>query len=584
MIPVAKPYLTKTEAETAADVILSGWVTQGSKVEEFEKKFASFVGSKYAVCVSNCTAALHLSLIVSGVRAGDEIICPSMSFIATANSIRHAGGVPVFADCEKETYNIDPISAEKLITKRTKGILIVHQMGWPADIDAFKKICLKHSLVLIEDAACAVGSEYKGKKIGSHSDLVCFSFHPRKVITTGDGGMITTSNKDYYERLKRLRQHGMSVNDRERHFSNRIINEDYLELGYNYRMTDIQAAVGIKQLEKINYLIKERTKLAEFYNKAFAKTEKIILPKIDPKNKPNFQSYPIYFAGINENKRDEIMQKLLDVGISTRRGIMLAHKTSAYCKYKLRGKLSASEDLSSKSILLPLYNGFTKNEASFVIKNLKKTLEINETDRFQSLKGRMPQILERPFLYNLIQDILGYGSEKLILKKLKEIFRFVSPDENILDVGCGPSSRLWKLGYKPFGLDISKSYVSEFNKTCDKAKLGSADTLPFKKQEFKIVWSFGLLHHLEDNVARKSILEMIRVCKKNGEVLIFDAVLPVSFWFYPFASIIRKFDRGCYMRTEADFDSILPQKSKWEKERYIYAKTGLELLILTYRK
>lgn len=374
MIPVAKPYLTKTEAKAAADVILSGWVTQGPKVEEFEKKFASFVGSKYAVCVSSCTAALHLSLIVSDVHAGDEVICPSMSFIATANSIRHAGGVPVFADCEKETYNIDPKSVEKLITKQTKGILIVHQMGWPADIEAFKKICRKHNLFLIEDAACAVGSEYKGKKIGSHSDLVCFSFHPRKVITTGDGGMITTSNKNYYERLKRLRQHGMSVNDRERHLSQKIITEDYLELGYNYRMTDIQAAVGIKQLEKIDDLISRRKSIADRYRKQLSKIKMIKLPFESREIKTNFQSYPIYIEGITEKTRDEIMQKLLDCGISTRRGIMLVHKTTSFRGHRQKGNLRISEDISSKSILLPLYVPMNKKEIEYVILNIKQVL------------------------------------------------------------------------------------------------------------------------------------------------------------------------------------------------------------------
>lgn len=239
MIPVAKPYLTADEAQAAYDVILSGWVTQGPKVQEFEEKFAAYVGSSYAVAVSSCTTALHLSLIVAGIKPGDEVICPSMSFIATANAIVHAGAKPVFAEVNKH-FNIDAKHAETLITSKTKAILIVHQIGMPADIDTFKNICKKHNLLLIEDAACAIGSAYKGKKIGSHSDLVCFSFHPRKVITTGDGGMIATSNPEYYKRLKALRQHAMSVNDLERHKSDKIIFEEYPEVGYNYRMTNIR--------------------------------------------------------------------------------------------------------------------------------------------------------------------------------------------------------------------------------------------------------------------------------------------------------------------------------------------------------
>src|SRR6476620_327793 len=255
MIPIARPYLTADEAQAAYDTILTGWITQGPKVQEFEEKFAAYTGAKYAVAVSNCTTALHLAMIVAGVGAGDEVICPSMTYVATANCIKYVGAKPVFAEVNQSTYNIDVADVEKKITSKTKAILIVHQIGTPADIDAFQKLADKHNLKLIEDAACSAGSAYKGKKIGSHSELVCFSFHPRKVISTGDGGMITTNREDYYCRLKLLRQHGMSVNDRVRHEAKQIVFENHLEVGYNYRMTDIQAAVGIKQLEKLDWII-----------------------------------------------------------------------------------------------------------------------------------------------------------------------------------------------------------------------------------------------------------------------------------------------------------------------------------------
>jgi len=261
-IPIAKPFLGKDEAQAAYDTILSGWVTQGPKVQEFEENFAKYVGSKYAVAVSSCTAALHLSMIVNGIEPGDEVICPSMSYIASANCIKYVGAKPVFAEVDPETYNIDVSDAEKKITSKTKTILIAHQIGMPADIDAFTSLCNKYNLKLIEDAACAIGSAYKGQKIGSHSELVCFSFHPRKVISTGYGGMITTNREDYYIRLKQLRQHGMSVSDHLRHESKKIVFEDHLEIGYNYRMTDIQAAVGIQQLKKIDWIITERRKIA----------------------------------------------------------------------------------------------------------------------------------------------------------------------------------------------------------------------------------------------------------------------------------------------------------------------------------
>jgi len=372
MIPIAKPYLTKDEAQAAYDVILSGWVTQGPKVQEFEEKFAEYTGTQYAVAVSSCTTALHLALVVAGIKPGDEVICPSMSFIATANSIAYTGATPVFAEVN-EQFNIDPINAESLITPKTKAILIVHQLGMPADIDAFKDICQRHNLILIEDAACAIGSEYKGKKIGSHSDLVCFSFHPRKVLTTGDGGMITTSNPDYYKRLKALRQHAMSVNDLERHKSSKIIAEEYPEVGYNYRMTDIQAAVGIKQLEKLDWLLQERRKIALKYNESFKSCNHIILPIEKKWNFSNYQSYAIILKDSSPIKRDDLMQAMLDKGIATRRGVMTAHNEKAYAKYKT--VLPVTELMSNTSLILPLYIGMSESDQEFVITNLRELLK-----------------------------------------------------------------------------------------------------------------------------------------------------------------------------------------------------------------
>jgi perosamine synthetase len=278
MIPIAKPYLTEEEAQAAYDTILTGWITQGPRVAEFEQKFATYTGATYAVAVSNCTTALHLAMIIAGIKAGDEVICPSMSYIATANAIKYVGATPVFAEINIDNYNLDVEDTERKITPKTKAILLVHQIGMPADIDAFSALAKKYNLKLIEDAACAAGSSYKGKKIGSHSEIVCFSLHPRKVITTGDGGFVTTSREDYYQRLKLLRQHGMSVNDRARHESNQIIFEDHVEVAYNYRMTDIQAAVGIKQLEKLDWIVGERRKIALRYNEAFKNITSVKLP------------------------------------------------------------------------------------------------------------------------------------------------------------------------------------------------------------------------------------------------------------------------------------------------------------------
>ncbi len=368
-IPVAKPYLDKDDAQNAYDTILTGWVTQGPRVQEFEEKFAAYVGSKYAVALSNCTTALHLAMIVAGIKEDDEVICPSMSYVATANSIRYVGAKVVFAEVNPVTYNLDVDDVRKKITSKTKAILLVHQIGMPADIDAFKALCDEYKLILIEDAACAAGSAYKGKKIGSHSDLVCFSFHPRKVITTGDGGMITTNNEVYRERIKLLRQHAMSINDRVRHESDKVIFEDHIELGYNYRMTDIQAAVGIKQLEKLDKIVEERRKIALQYHEAFKDIDCIRLPYEEEGYFTNYQSYSIYLKPECPISRNDLMQKLLDVGISTRRGVVTAHRETAYKDYEVYN-LPISEDASDNSIVIPLYYPMTQEEVAYVILNI----------------------------------------------------------------------------------------------------------------------------------------------------------------------------------------------------------------------
>jgi perosamine synthetase len=373
-IPIAKPYLSKEEAQYAYDTILTNWVTQGPRVQEFEEKFAAYTGARYAVALSNCTTALHLAMIVAGIKEGDEVICPSMSYIATANAVVYVGATPVFAEVDPETYNITVEHARKVLTPKTKAVLIVHQIGMPADIDAFKAFCAEQNLVLIEDAACAAGSAYKGKKIGSHSDLVCFSFHPRKVITTGDGGMLTTSREDYYQRIKLLRQHGMSVNDRVRHLSSKIVIEDHLEIGYNYRMTDIQAAVGIRQLERLDWIVGERRKIAEQYLKAFADIPFIRLPKEQEGYFTNWQSFSIYLKPECPVKRNELMQELLDAGVASRRGIMTSHRETAYAARCAGLKLPLSEDASDNSIIIPLFVPMSQEDVDKVIAEFRRIL------------------------------------------------------------------------------------------------------------------------------------------------------------------------------------------------------------------
>ena len=367
MIPIALPITGDEEANAAAAVVRSGWLTQGPKVAEFERDVAGYCGTEHAVAVSNCTTALHLALIVMNIGPGDEVICPSMSFIATANAIVHAGATPVFADVDPQTYNLDPDSAEAAITHRTKAIMPVHQIGMPADMDRFNEIGRKHGVKIFEDAACAIGSRYKGRLIGGHSEMACFSLHPRKIITTGDGGLITTNNAAYADRLRLLRQHGMSIPDTVRHGARKVIIESYSEVGYNYRLTDLQAAIGIEQLKRLDWIVERRRAIAARYTAVLA-GHPWLRPPIEPEYATsNFQSYAVQLTADAPISRNDLMQWMLDQNIATRRGVMLSHLEPAYAGYKMTNDLSNGEAASASSIILPIYPQMTIGQQDQVI-------------------------------------------------------------------------------------------------------------------------------------------------------------------------------------------------------------------------
>ncbi len=360
-IPVARPEMGEPEWRAVRTVIESGWVTQGPKVAEFERATADLCGAPHAVAVSSCTTALHLALLCCGITRGDEVIVPSMSYIATANAVVHAGATPVFAEADPRTFNLDVADVRGRIGPRVKAILLVHQLGLPADIDAFGALATHHRLRLIEDAACAIGSRYHGRPIGSHSELVCFSFHPRKIVTTGDGGMITTHSDALAARLRRLRHHGMSVPDTVRHAVAQVIRESYVEVGYNYRMTDIQAAVGIEQLKRLPDMLTRRRVLAARYDQAFCNHPIIQPPFVPPGVEWNVQSYAVRLRGFDAKHRDAVMQDLLDAGIASRPGVMTAHREPAY-REAAHVSLPVSEAASDGSLVLPLYGGLTTSE------------------------------------------------------------------------------------------------------------------------------------------------------------------------------------------------------------------------------
>jgi perosamine synthetase len=358
VIPIAMPLLDENEADAARDAVLSGWVSQGPQVAAFEREFAALVDAPYACAVSNCTTALHLALTAVNIAPGDEVITASHSFIATANCIRYCGATPVFVDIDPETYNIDPVRVAEAITPRTRAILVIHQMGMPCDLTALVALAKRHGIILIEDAACAAGSQIcideQWERIGKpHGDIACFSFHPRKVITTGEGGMLTTSNPEFDRKFRLLRQHGMSVPDTVRHGSTQVIFEDYLVVGFNYRMTDVQAAVGRKQLERLPELVARRRALASRYAELLGNIEGLILPAEPEWARSNWQSYCVRLPGRVDQK--EVMQKLLDQGIATRRGIMCSHREAPYSNGTRRDDLRQSELAQDHSILLPIY-------------------------------------------------------------------------------------------------------------------------------------------------------------------------------------------------------------------------------------
>jgi len=383
-VPIARTQLTKKEFDIIQKPLESGWVVQGPFTHEFEKKFSEFVDVKESIAVSSCTTALHLSLAALNFKPGDEAIVPAFTWISTANVVEHLGGKVVFCDIDLSTFNIDINQIEKKITSRTKAILPVHLFGLAADLSLINEIAKKHNLFVVEDAACGFGAKYSNRHVGTFGDTGCFSFHPRKAITTGEGGMVTTNNFELAEKIRCLRDHGAAMSDFQRHHGSRpYLLAEHPYAGYNYRMTDIQASLGVTQMDRADDIIQERQSLAEKYNRALKELEFFQLPYLNTMYDHGYQSYPCLFDVKNvslknikivNKKRNLFMDSLQKIGVSTRPATHAVHMLSYYRKkYQLRPEDFPNAYIANEcSISFPLFNGLTNAEQSFVIASIKE--------------------------------------------------------------------------------------------------------------------------------------------------------------------------------------------------------------------
>lgn len=366
MIPVMRPWLGAEEAAAAAAAVASGWVAQGPRVAKFERAFAEMVGTDFAVAVSSCTTALHLALVVKSVGPGDEVVVPSLSFIATANAVRYVGAQPVFADVDVTTQNLTPATVAPNLTDRTRAVILVDQAGVPADLDGMRALCEPRGIAVIEDAACAAGSVYRGRPVGAGADLAAFSFHPRKLLTTGEGGMLVTSDAQIAARLRRLREHGMDISAAERHVSREPVIEHYIETGFNYRMTDVQAAIGLIQLGKLDQMVARRRQLAERYRRQLSDIPGLRMTADPDYGTTNYQSFWIVLPDDSPLSRDETLNMLAGADISARRGIMAAHLEPAYKNHSCL-TLPVTELLTARSLILPLFHDLTEEQQDIII-------------------------------------------------------------------------------------------------------------------------------------------------------------------------------------------------------------------------
>jgi dTDP-4-amino-4,6-dideoxygalactose transaminase len=374
-INVMKPWFGPEESAAVIEVIESGWVAQGPRVAAFEAEFARVQQVAHAVATSSCTTALHLALLVAGVGPGDEVVVPSFSFIATANAVTYVGARPVFADVDPVTGNLTAATVGSVLTGRTRAVIAVDQGGVPVDLDAIRAVTDPRDILVIEDAACGAGSTYRGRPVGAGADVVAWSFHPRKVITTGEGGMLTTPHAEWAARARRLREHAMSTSAAERHATVLAPQESYLEIGFNYRMTDLQAAVGLVQLGRLPAIVARRRGIAATYAEQLRG-----IPGLRPVSDPawgacNFQSYWVEVGPEYPLDREGLLAHLAAADISARRGIMAAHRQPAYLG-AAHVPLPVTEHLTDTTVILPLFHEMSDAQVTRVVDSLRSAAEV----------------------------------------------------------------------------------------------------------------------------------------------------------------------------------------------------------------